>query len=299
MERKGNLNNSKSCFILGLPEAGKTSYLSALSYSLEQSQNHSKLHLHRYTGNQQYLARLANVWANADRVSRTYSENQQNNIEVCLENDSNEIFTAIFPDLSGETFQKQYLEREIDPVFAESIKKCNGILLFINPENIVKPELIVNLSLRFRSVESDESQGNDLSEEYSATKRASTDVQLVLLLQDVLYLRKHKACTLIIVVSAWDTVQPLGMNPRDFVSKETPLLWQFVESNKNVYETSFYGVSAQGGSYDEIPAEELIERYIDNPTDRILVVDENGELSHDITLPLWKALEDIPENYHD
>lgn len=50
---------SKTCFILGLPAAGKTSYLAALAYSLQQRRVETKLHWAKFSGNQQYLGNLA------------------------------------------------------------------------------------------------------------------------------------------------------------------------------------------------------------------------------------------------
>lgn len=62
------MNTSKSCFIIGLPAAGKTSYLAALAYSLEQQNIPTKLQWKSFSGNQQYLTKLAEKWLTAEAV---------------------------------------------------------------------------------------------------------------------------------------------------------------------------------------------------------------------------------------
>lgn len=281
------MTNSKSCFILGLPAAGKTSYLSALTYSLQQNKIETKLHWNKYSSNHQYLAQLSDRWLAAEPVSRTSIANQQSNLCLCLKGQDNNSYNVTFPDLSGEIFQKQYTDREIDDALAKSIADCNGILLFINPIQIIEPTLISELPLSHRNFIAEEEN----QVERNPTRNDPTEVQLVSLLQDIMYLRNGNIFTLIIIISAWDTVKEYETIPEKFVSDRLPLLWQFVKSNDVVFSTSFYGVSAQGGSYESPDqSEQLINQHMDNPAERILVVDSRGEESHDITLPLWEAV---------
>lgn len=286
------MTNSKSCFILGLPAAGKTTYLSALAYSLQQRKIETKLHWNKYSGNQQYLANLSAVWAAAEPVSRTSIANQQNCLSICLDDQNDNVYNVTFPDLSGETFQKEYTDREIDGTLADSIKNCDGILLFINPQKVVEPILIADLPLGPRDLPVEDKA----QVERNPTQDDPTEVQLVSLLQDIVYLRGGSKFSLIIIISAWDTVKDYETLPERFLNKHMSFLWQYVKANDLLFSTSFYGISAQGGSY-ETPecSEQLVSLYIDQPAERILVVDSNGEVSHDITLPLWEAVNKVSE----
>lgn len=286
------MTNSKSCFILGLPAAGKTSYLSALAYSLQQGVIETKLHWNRYSGNQQYLANLSTTWAAAESVSRTSISNQQNCLSLCLKDNDNNVYNVTFPDLSGETFQKQYTDHEIEDFLAESIIESEGILLFINPQRIVSPALISDLPLKTRLLPIE----NQNKFERNPSQDDPTEVQLVSLLQDIMFIRCEKKCSLIIIVSAWDTVKEYQTIPEKFISKHMPFLWQFVKANDKMFSTSFYGVSAQGGSYDTPEqSEQLVSQYMEKPAERILVVNSHGEELHDITLPLWEAMNNVSE----
>ena len=73
-------------------------------------------------------------------------------------------------------------------------------------------------------------------------------------------------------------------------------MWQFIKTNESIFSTSFYGVSAQGGSYETPEQSELlISQHMEKPVERILVVNFHGEESHDITLPLWEAVNQVSE----
>lgn len=107
------MTTSKSCFILGLPAAGKTSYLAALAYLLQQKAVETKLHWKNFTNDHQYLASLAETWLKCEPVSRTSMGLQQQSLSIRLCDENDNVFDVSFPDLSGEIFQRQYAEREI------------------------------------------------------------------------------------------------------------------------------------------------------------------------------------------
>ena len=81
-----------SCFILGLPAAGKTSFLAALAYSLEQTDIQTKLKWDRFTGNHQYLALLAETWAKGEKVPRTNPGTEQERLHLQLQDSEGKVF---------------------------------------------------------------------------------------------------------------------------------------------------------------------------------------------------------------
>jgi hypothetical protein len=290
VEGENDMIQSKSCFIIGLPEAGKTSYLAALAYSLRQKDIKTKLCWKKFTENHQYLTTLANTWLEYEKVSRTRIGMQETSHSVELyDNDDNQ-YIVTFPDLSGEIFQKQYAEREIDKELSKLISSCDGILLFLNPSLIREPILISEIPIDTRPF----SEDIPATKEHNPVETDATAVQLVELLQDIDYLtendRKH-AIPLVVVVSAWDVVVETCATPEDCIAERAPLLWQYLKTNDDVFHVSYYGVSAQGGTLEQdAEIDALCENYGERPVERIIVVNNNGETSHDITLPLWEAM---------
>lgn len=285
------MTSTKSCFIVGLPSAGKTSFLAALAYSLQQRETTTCLHWEQFSGNQQYLAKLAETWCAGSLVPRTMSDTQQEALHLDLMDVDRNAYNITFPDLSGETFQTQYTDREIRKSLAELVRNSSSFLLFLNPEKTVEPALIADLPSATR-------HGRDTEdvEEVKLKKRDplhddSTAAQLVVLLQDFLALRNGERFSLGVVISAWDIVKNDHAFPQDFVMQHLPLLWQYLTSNSDVLFVRYYGVSAQGGSLQSPKdAENLVAQFEDQPLHRILVANESGEVSHDITIPLWEMM---------
>lgn len=298
---------SGSCFILGLPAAGKTSYLAALAYSLEQTDIQTKFKWDRFTENHQYLTLLSETWAKGEKVPRTNSGTEQERLHLQLLDSEGQVFQVVFPDLSGETFQKQYRSREMEEDLAAQIAACGSIMLFINPGNTKEPELISELPAHIRAEplpedSAQESAGQspveappaeDTPTDAASTETTPTAVQLVVLLQDILFLLENREINSIpfaVIVSAWDIVTDCE-NPEQCVKKRLPLLWQYLHTHRDQLKVSYYGVSAQGGRLNsEEEAERLLEKHSAAPVKRILVVDSAGERSHDITLPLWNVM---------
>lgn len=277
--------NKRSYFIAGLPEACKTTYLAALWYCLNNSKG--GLEIKRFIGDHTYLSDICNKWADVKQISRTKPEFEKIRITLLLKTQNQEEFEVTFPDLSGESFQAQYTKRETTQEIADYIKQCDGILLFINPENINELTLIPEVPKELRE---------DAQQENMALPRNPLEdpmqVQLVELLQFINYIRDAQVIKLGVIISAWDRVEvalgDLKNKPKEFVFKRLPLLWQFLESNSNCYLSYYYGISAQGGQLSE--SQVLLGK---DPYERLIVVDEYGNRSHDISLPLSKMVSEI------
>lgn len=279
--------SDKSCFIMGLPSAGKTTYLAALAYSLQQTGVPTKLHWPSFREDSQYLANLAEDWLSGTTMTRTSISAQRTRLSLTLEDDNSTTYETTIPDLSGEIFQKYCKEREMDAAIAKTIEQSDGVMLFVNPKEIRDPILISELPIEVR----ESGQAGDAREQKN-TQDDPTEVQLVELLQFVDYIRNSEPTNLTVVISAWDAVAGEGLMPEAYVKQRLPLLWQYLHSNQLLFLTKYYGVSAQGGEYgpEERDIEQLIAKYEMLPAERILVVDEQGKDSHDITLPLWNTL---------
>lgn len=283
--------NEKSCFIMGLPSAGKTTYLAALSYLLQQTDIETKLHWPSFTGDEQYFTQLSNIWLTASQVSRTSVAAQQKSIDLVLTDNDDRQFRVSFPDLSGEVFQNQLVAREISKDIATLIEKCDGCLLFVNPQEIIEPSLIADIPSSLRS--------HSVPEEIGSFSFSSvpTEVQLVELLQFLVSIRDQANLKIAIIVSAWDLILDCTpesktiSTPEHFIQARLPLLWQYLKGNDKFFSVKYYGVSAQGGELDsDEKAENLLREYEKCPGERMKLIDNNGNISNDISFPLWETM---------
>ena len=269
---------NKSLFIMGAPNAGKSTYLAALWHSINQHEMSMKLKLKKMIGDSQYLCRIENKWLAYEPLERTVIGQEKRELTILLTDGTDELKLE-FPDLSGETFQNIYENREMSSELYEKIYNANAILYFINVEDICTPEFIAEIpeELRCEKVELDDLQKRNPGE------HDPTQIQIIDLLQMISKIKKE-GVSLGIIFSAWDIVEDLTdgktrTNPRTYLKNQMNMLWQYIESNSNRFRTKVWGISAFGSKVEEY--EKLLD--LENPAERIKIVDENNMLSHDIT----------------
>ncbi|MGH8667449.1 MAG: hypothetical protein ACREUX_24605 [Burkholderiales bacterium] len=110
-------------------------------------------------------------------------------------------------------------------------------------------------------------------------------------------IRGHLGPEYAVMLSAWDKASGEGLRPSDFLRVKLPLLQQYLTTNPHQWDMRVYGVSAQGGDYDEVKAgaqptksaEDL--RELDQPSTRIDLTDGVSR-SNDLTIPLAWLLGD-------
>ena len=237
---------NKNFFIMGAPNAGKSTYLAALWHSINQKSIATSLTLKKMTGDLQYLYQLEHKWLEIEQLE--------------------------FPDLSGETFQNIYETRELTVELYEKISKADVILYFINIENIFPAELISKLPSELRTEE-------NLLESRKPSEHDPTQVQVIDLLQIILEI-KREPIQLGIILSAWDLLENNeSVNPKKFLEEKMSMLWQFIESNNKKLFTKVWGVSALGGKIEDV--DRLLS--IEEPINRIKVVNEANMVSQDVT----------------
>lgn len=271
--------NKYSYFIMGMPEAGKTTFLAALWYCLTNS-NKNKLVFKDSNRNLNYLSDMCEKWAQLEDIPRTKQGFEELDITLILKDDNGTEIELTFPDISGETFQSQYDNREIANELAKYIKDTSGIILFINPMTVNETNFIADVPKEVR-------RGN---EENNIPKKVPLQVQLVELLQFVKYIRNESPVKLEILVSAWDVIENnvsiKSLKPEEYIKEHLQLLFQYVKANTDLYDTVFWGISAQGGILDD--RGKLLE--IEDPCERVFIIDNYGKRSRDITLPLCRIV---------
>jgi len=242
--------------LIGLPSTGKTSFLAALWYMVNQSTVDCKLILDRVDGSVKHLNDLRDAWLACKPVPRTLVETEKVVSMALKYRATSRPVGLTFPDLSGESFRLQWTDRQFSSSYDNRLRQSCGAILFVHPETVVKPhriDTVNNLMVALEDGDETEAGGPEIAaarESNWESDLAPTQVQLVELLQFVAgrdYFRPPFRVA--IVVSAWDLLATLHLTPKNWLSSQLPLLQQFLDCNKNLFEVAFYGVSAQGGRY--------------------------------------------------
>ncbi len=278
---------SHDIVVLGLPGSGKTTFLAALWHLLTSDEVATKLNLVSLTaGESAHLNEIAALWRRAKVQERTLHAGDRT-VTMSLRNGAAPEFHLSFPDLAGESFQQMWETRECAAEVAASLRSAN-VLLFIHADKIKAPGWIADDS------EDAEAAGLPLESGKPVpwnARMAPTQVKLVDLLQSLQAPPLETgARSVALVLSAWDRAAGAGMSPDEYLTAHLPLLRQYLSHGLNkAWTVRVFGVSAQGGIYDEAgkpPKDEAQRiREMDVPSERITVVSAEGQ-SHDLTEPL-------------
>jgi hypothetical protein len=284
--------------IAGYPKAGKTTYLAALWYVLNHTDElDAGLRLHKLAGNDVYLNMIQEQWLEYREVDRTKLSQEKTIFVEIQELGSGKILGLSCPDLSGERFDQQFEERHCSSDFAELVAKATGCLLFIHSGEVTRAVSIAAAEPAIRLLDS-QSHTTLLHKDAGTIEKAipwdrtmpCIQVKIIELLQFIEYLRDSiEPMRLAIVLSAWDLVESQNITPSAFLEKQLPLLRQFLLANVQTFSSGVFGISSTGVDLNE-ENRANINKYaaeIYKHTNRIKVIfgDENA-CSHDLTLPI-------------
>jgi hypothetical protein len=283
--------NPHNFLLIGLPATGKTSFLAALWYLVQQDKVGTALELKKLDGDSAYLNKICDSWLGYEPVGRNQTDIETFVSMWLKERNGDQEVHLTFPDISGESFKQQWASRNLTESYQNCIKSANGGLLFIHPKSLASPlriSQVANLASLVEEVDEDESAVEAKTPNPPTTpwdiEKAPTQVQIVELLQFLAMNEHFKApFKLTIVVSAWDEAVASKLSPSEWVRQQLPLLDQYLSSHPGKFAISYCGVSAQGGNYE---GKDLSVLQAKHPAERILVVGEGIENAHDITEPL-------------
>ena len=271
----------------GLPSSGKTTFLAALWHLVTANEVDSPLtlvSLRAGEGGHQHA--LAERWLRAQEQDRTRHSGNRT-VTISLRAGDMPEFLLSFPDVAGESFQMMWESRECDESVA-SLLRSAGVMLFVHADTIKSPGWIVDDAKEYAALGLPAEEGVPIPWH---PRFAPTQVQLIDLLQS---LQRHPLDIgprrLAVILSAWDTAMGEGLSPKDYLGRHLPLLEQYLNhGHDDGWEFRIYGVSAQGGKYDEVDAVASEDadrmRAMDVPSHRILVVDGEA-IANDLTTPI-------------
>lgn len=290
---------------VGLPRAGKTTFMAALWHVLQAEDVPGALRLAHLSGDAKYLNSIASEWRQYRVVAGTHQQSEQLKIVMSLTDGQKSGFELVFPDLAGETFRHQWTDRLWSAEFDQLASQTTGLLVFAHPRMIEPLEIYEVRKLlpledtekneivqgQLGRIDTPEKEPRTAKDESSSTlwdpAKAAEQVQLVDVLQSFLE-KVGRKLRVSVVVSAWDLLKPTKYKlPETYLADKVAFLQQFLVSNPELLDYKTFGVSAIGGDLEN-PAEmtALLDMGASN---RIQVVTESGT-THDITEPIKWAL---------
>ena len=282
------MSPEQSVVVLGLPGSGKTTFLAALWHIVTERDIETKLKFGGLqAGDGAYLNEIAKQWRRAVVQERTAISGSQL-VGMNLLDERSSTFRMTFPDVPGEAYQRMWESRDCEAKVAEGLR-ATGVLLFIHSDTIVKPRWLVDEALLAEGM-GIEREVEDGEVSWQPTL-APTQVQLV----DILQMLQRSPFSVgdrrvAVMLSAWDKVEDERVRPEEFFCAELPLLEQYLRQSTNGWTVKVYGVSAQGGDYDDgseavtEPSAEAL-RNLATASERIKLVDEDSVV-HDLTEPI-------------
>jgi len=288
---------TKNVLICGLQDSGKSSFLGSLWHLLHSGECETKLQYGGLPANRERLNRLADVFRKCERLGRTQLADAEV-LTVQLKADGRRLELTL-PDSSGETWRDLWETRKCTQSIADLIQASDGVMLFLHSDYIDTPLPVVTVTQQAELIEQIEDNGyqpegrqaqpSEEAVEYNP-RLAATQAKLVDILQLLARppLGGPEKRRLVVAVSAWDIAMDEGISPTQFVETYLPLLGQFLKNSKDYAAYRIYGISALGGS---VPTDAERLSTMAQQSDRIIVVDDSGERSCDLTRPLGWLLE--------
>jgi hypothetical protein len=283
--------STKRILIGGYPSTGKTTYIAALWNYVKAHGENKSLELNSVAGAEhEYLNGIGNDWLEYKCPTRNLLGTNFEKVVMNLKKlGSTAPILLEIPDMDGEKFKAQFELREWPQDYDLLIDEIVGGIFFVSPVNKNnRPQFVED------AIALEEAAGGQAAVVAQNANLATWNVEFVCnqvkVVETFQFLEHHKLNSLpfkiSIVVSAWDKIHNGStITPSGWIKRHMPLVYQYLETNKDIFTVEYFGVSAQGGDYernDEL--EKLMEK---NPIDRI-VVKTGNEKGNNIAKPiLW------------
>ena len=271
--------------IVGLPRSGKTTFLAAFWHLINAGEVATKLELDRLEGDTEYLNTLVEAWRRCEEVPRTSIASEQAVLAIHIrQSNTEQRAVLVFPDLSGESFTRQVTLRTCRQLYINACDVSGGLLLFVTADRVEDDRSVRDMA---SMTEGNEARSGDGGQgvEWSAdlVPEQVCLVELLQFLQRPPFKRRRRRVA--VLVSAWDVLPNPELAPEEWVQRELPLLYQFMSTNVESFDSRVYGISAQGGDVRISAAKQELLRK--TPSERIKCIGPHTDV-HDLTDPvLW------------
>lgn len=273
--------------IIGLPGSGKTTLLAAIWHMVREAGSKTALQFAGLShGNYEHLNALAGRWRKGKKQPRTQTGGMKL-VTMRLKDAGDTTVQVSFPDMPGEDFSRMWEKRELDDATREALA-ARSVALVVNGDTIQFPAWVAD-RMALAKVAGIQTQAGD-AVEWKA-ELAPTQVKVVELLQFLMSGDLNVGPRrLALLITAWDRVEGDGLTPEEILAIKLPLLDQYLRNGRDPWSWRVWGVSAQGGIYEDQDQDEHFDatealRDLERPSDRIKVV-SGADVSTDITLPL-------------
>ena len=272
--------------LIGLPETGKTTFLAALWHAVYKVKG--ELRLKELPVQSKYIDDIWLKWVDCKPLGRTIQGPMQFVEMKVVHLEARETIELIFPDLSGETFEKGHFEdRQWSKEYDRLVSGAAGIILFIHPDKVYDKDLIVNADRLAEGLQATNDADLELDKvEISwSFDKVPTQVKIVDLLQlHLKHLKNGELSRVVVVISAWDRIPKKSEIPKEWLEARLPLLHQYLHANQDWIDSEVFGVSAQGGDIEEDRDNLLRMR---DASLRIIVREKDGKDANICTPITW------------
>ena len=293
--------------LIGLTDAGKTNFLVALDVVLDDQSDKDGLRHSELASERTYLQPLKEQWLRGEVLEHTSRQHPPLPHQLIVWHPASNTKAGLYlPDIAGESFDSHFVTRSIPHDFRDRIENATGLLLFIHCRHNGNHDILVDPELMEPSptAEAPSPASANVIRDWEL-EDASPQTKLVDLLQFIMEIGSRQSpLKIAVIISAWDLVEKaskLGISaaaeipndPTCFLTRQWPLLDQFLHSQSSIFHFRVFGVSARGGG-DTLDEIERITN-LNRPSDRILVVD-GAHRSNDLTRPVRWLLGLLKDN---
>lgn len=268
----------KKCFIAGVPDAGKTTYIAALWDIIKRGGSDLELQFTTSPENSSYLNEIWEYWVSMNKIERSKTPVPDDiKINVKRKTDNKELELDI-PDFMGEQFQK-IIDHTLPDNIKQWIEQSDRMVYLINKLDDVSKD----------DIEEDDPEDAtvDRTEERQKAPRLAPEKMLeasqnMMVLK---YIASHaKMQKIAIGLSAWDVKMTANLTPEDYLQQRSPVLYNFIKWHFK--EVKFFGVSAQGFDYKDKNEKAAEMRDKARKSRRAFIAfDNEKDLSPDLTKP--------------
>jgi hypothetical protein len=295
---------SNGIVLAGLPATGKTSYLALLFHAIVEDRADG-LRLGSFDDDREYVTEISDVLLASNVADHTTIDDERD-VTLSLHFDGVDFLLNI-PDLSGETWEHALVDRRWSPALGSAIANATGFMLFVHCREINVGLTLVDAGQAAAAIigDDDDAMSDEVGDEPHDVRAAPdggatdaaeahddhqpatdadeddddekhckqlTQVSLIELLQFFSAV-SPRPIRVSLVISAWD-LEPRDLQPQEWLSKNAPMLAQFLEVNTDEVDATVWGVSAQGADFSD---ERVREEYKDkDPIDRARIHAADG-----------------------